>query len=1605
MVTLIMPSPFHTRLLIVLLLYVGVLSAQAQTDGSIPNVPRPASELYQFISPTFSARHLNQPSVFNGYLVLGGNAEHEVWDISDPTSPVLRGEMLSNHADGEAESHQVTYGRDQDGNYYMATLSGRGIDIWNMNVTTSPTLTGEVLLPGINYGDVAGGVWGVSWQGDYVYVGATDNGVYVVDVSDPASPQHVATLPREEMGGVSAGPVFALGDLLVVVNPKGRNGVATVDISSPTSPRLLDSISPSRGGYIGGFYGVHAHVEPFLSLDVTTDPRNITENPFTVDFTPSSEYISFSDDFLYLGGLRNSSSGIWKYDISDVENPVLVGRVVGRRPDIDDQFSVPIGNLVMVAEDSRKEGVFVGGALAVHAEDADTTPPSIKWLSIPDGETEASRSGQIGLSFSEWIEFKSVDEQSLILRPVGGQPVSGQWGCTYTLLTFASDEPLLANTTYELVLPAGGVSDLVGNTLPADIVTTFTTGRDLPASTSIIDIDPSLITELGETTTFEVNSPDPNLTYEWEFGDGSIGTGAVVNHNYTSPGRYNVQYIIRENPVQTFEAEEADLAGVLPLSTNTNFSGNGYADFGGGQTSDTRVLWTVQVPAAVTTDLTFRYASSTDRPLNLVVNGGSNILLPFTATGNFSTWEEEVAPAITLNPGMNTIELRADAGSVGPNIDYLRALLINTDTTVSRLEAEAATQAGTNIRDSVAGASEGLYSDYTNTQGSNAFIRWEVDLPYPITTDLSFRYGSSSNRPLNLIINGGAPTTLDFNSTGSFGNWQFQEASGVSLNAGMNTIELQASAGSRGGNIDYLEFEIPPAPINTEVLDSSSFVHIVHRPLTDNAPTRSAPLVIDNGLIWAVNADADTVSGVDAETLTRVHEIPVGEEPKALARANDGLLWVVSREDASLSLIDPVAASVVDRISLPPSSQPVGVAISPDGSSAYVTLSALGQLVKINTSTQSVTQTLDLGPDSCGHIPNVRGIAVSSDSSTIYVTRFISPDTEGEVYQINAADLSLAQTIPLAISGGVDTSQFSRGLPNYLTSITISPDGVRAWVPSKKDNIQRGGQRDGLPLEHDVTVRALTSSIDLITGAEVASERVDHDNADRCHDASFSPLGDLVFISMPGNQQVRVLDAYNGNNINAIDTQEVPEGSVIDPSTGTLYVLNFLSRSLSAYDVSDMLNGGSTSELIGHVDLVSVEPLSAEVLRGKKLFYDATSENLNQNGYMSCASCHLDGSHDGRTYDFSAPQGEGFRNTIDLRGRSGTGHGRVHWTGNFDEIHDFEGQIRDLGAGEGLMNDSDFLGGSRSTSLGDPKGGISSDLDALSAYVASLDEIPESPYRQANGSLTSDALLGKAHFERLACASCHSGPDFTDSPLGNLHNVGTIKVTSGSRLSEALTGLDTPTLKGLWDTAPYLHDGSAKTLRDVLTTSNPADEHGAVSTLNDTEIDQLVTYLLQIDDREPESAPLINSGSTAYQDYITSHGLSGNAALSGADPDGDGWTNAQEFALGATDPTSVSLIPEPICEIITEGGEEYLQLSYLRREGGVWDGNTYVWGGISTQAQGSSNLSTWDLDLETFSNGVNLPASAAGYIWTTGRISTPISAEDKGFLRLGVDSK
>lgn len=122
---------------------------------------------------------------------------------------------------------------------------------------------------------------------------------------------------------------------------------------------------------------------------------------------------------------------------------------------------------------------------------------------------------------------------------------------------------------------------------------------------------------------------------------------------------------------------------------------------------------------------------------------------------------------------------------------------------------------------------------------------------------------------------------------------------------------------------------------------------------------------------------------------------------------------------------------------------------------------------------------------------------------------------------------------------------------------------------------------------------------------------------------------------------------------------------------------------------------------------------------------------------------------------------------------------------------------------------------------------------AMNAYLKTLAPVP-SPYF-VQGKLSPAARRGEGLFVQAGCARCHAGPLLTN--LGK-YDVGT--ATDEDDNPE----FDTPTLVEVWRTSPYLHDGRATTIQEVLTTYNTDDRHGHTSDLNHRELADLAEYVL-----------------------------------------------------------------------------------------------------------------------------------------------------------------
>jgi subtilisin family serine protease len=617
----------------------------------------------------------------------------------------------------------------------------------------------------------------------------------------------------------------------------------------------------------------------------------------------------------------------------------------------------------------------------------------------------------------------------------------------------------------------------------------------------------------------------------------------------------------------------------------------------------------------------------------------------------------------------------------------------------------------------------------------------------------------------------------------------------------------------------------------------------------------------DGDTIWAIDADNDSVSMINVSrnpiTSERIVEVKndffmfTDTKPSSITRVNNYVATTYA--DAGSIRFNQVDFRWVDGGTVPWTTWKISlrnempIASVAHDNMLYVALYATGEVMKIDTATRQIVSKLKVGP-------KPKAMALTSDGSRLLVTRFISTADYGEVYDINTAgNMSFRDALRPSIKINKvwvpDDIDHGTGVANYLRSIVIDPSDQFAYVSANKANIERGEYLSGTPLSADNTVRSMVAVLDLTSHSDTNVDGLTRDDTTDLQNAAdpsgltFLPDGDTGVYALQGNNRIALYDFATEATL-PINVGGAPQSLCV--TEDRLYVNNYTDRTVSVIDVDDYINTGNTALTSEPIVIVAPEDdvLSTDELRGLQLFYSANQTELSPEGYMSCASCHDDGGHDGMTWDFTH-MGEGLRNTLSLRGTSGTRFGPLNWSGSADEVQDIEKQLEQLHGSNGLIPGVTFTGQS---ALDHTTEIYSADLDALSAYVSSLgkDSVMKSPNYCAWGDQEcwSTYYSGSWQYYSHGCGDCHTRESYSSGVFrdGLIHDVGTITETSGLGSGVPLTGIRTPTLMELWDTAPYLHDGSAETLEDVMST-------GAHATygLDEREMRNLIQFLNNVD--------------------------------------------------------------------------------------------------------------------------------------------------------------
>ncbi len=578
------------------------------------------------------------------------------------------------------------------------------------------------------------------------------------------------------------------------------------------------------------------------------------------------------------------------------------------------------------------------------------------------------------------------------------------------------------------------------------------------------------------------------------------------------------------------------------------------------------------------------------------------------------------------------------------------------------------------------------------------------------------------------------------------------------------------------------------------------------RTVDAGAEPHRSPIAIavlpDGKRLLTANQTSNSVSLVDLESGTVLAELETGEKPAGIAVTRDGKTALVTHwygYDVAILGVEQGALAVNARITVGP--EPRGVVIAGDDSTAYVAVGVTNEVVKIDIGGRSITGRLGVGREP-------RGLALSKDGATLAVGNARG----GSISLIDTAGWTVRATTAV---DGVN-----------LRQVLIDDASKYAYAANMK-NLRFATTRNNIDQGWVLGQRVTRVPLDGSKGFETLSLDPQGKAASDAHGLAMSRDGKMLAVSLGGSHDLMIFRAdepplpWRANGSRDLIAQELirskdrfkrvnlggrPTELAFAADGKTLYVTNYL---LDSVQVVDALEGTVVKEI--HLGGPKEPDLER---RGEAVFHDAT-RSFNQ--WYSCNTCHSDGHTNGQDFDTlndgwqdnSTLHRRSRKKVPTLRGVADTGP----WTWH--------------GWQEGL---EDAMVESLTKSMQGPKPSAD-DVAALIAYLKTL-EFPKNP----NLPLSEAAQRGRAIYRssKAACNTCHGGDHLTD---GKVHDLGL-----GER-GDVYVGHNPPSLIGVYDKDPYMHDGRAATLRATLIEHhNPEDVTGG-GALGDDELADLIEYL------------------------------------------------------------------------------------------------------------------------------------------------------------------
>lgn len=639
---------------------------------------------------------------------------------------------------------------------------------------------------------------------------------------------------------------------------------------------------------------------------------------------------------------------------------------------------------------------------------------------------------------------------------------------------------------------------------------------------------------------------------------------------------------------------------------------------------------------------------------------------------------------------------------------------------------------------------------------------------------------------------------------------------------------------------------------------------------TWNNASGSVALSRDDAFLYVVDADNGVLSVVDTGRGEKVGEVKVGRGPERVVVGPDDTVYVSNRAERSVSVIRRGDWNEAARI--PVGVEPMGLAVTPGGDTLYVVNSTArdssehGTLMAVDTRSLTVRWELPVGEEP-------RGIALVDGGKRALVSLFRHSDlvtvdlSDSGRPRVQRERTDLYARANVRDSSAVNTDSPMPGVsanlsfrPRGMADVVLTPNGERALAPvlwAREDPL--GAPTPGAP-QGDGSLYgggSPCSTAGVVAPGIITFDTEDGtpvvDDLDQCRPppeqspdfppstivspepthaiqgpvaAVVDPSGLWVFVVNRETDNVAIIPMdrragpdivnFTGSSVRQlVRVGSGPSGIAMTRDGRKAYVHNAFDHTVTTL-VSDGASGVANVRAEGAPLVLVGDVLEPHAVAGRKLFFSALDSRMTSASVSaSCASCHLDGRDDGHVWGFP----DGPRQTPSLAGRKVTKTGPFHWSGEFPTMRDFlDATVRRR------------MGGSALDSVM---------VSQLSSFIDVI-PTPDNPHKLE--ALTEAQARGALVFKKAACDTCHEGETLTNNKQAD---VGTF-ITHGPIQDDAQVrklGLNTPSLLGLARTAPYLHDGSALTLKDRLLQGRDSNRHGSTAQLSDAEVDDLVEYL------------------------------------------------------------------------------------------------------------------------------------------------------------------